>query len=145
MAIIKILPLLIPLLLSGPTTLGQPVHATANSDVNTSMLTRGTPTWGRFCDDTNCSVNCGMWVNVANTGCLQGEAARQSFLWQDPSSPSMLWWSLVVTAGPSCGCQSACQSFKTDDLEMLPPGCVALESRGESYRWIAGECPDDNC
>lgn len=34
--------------------------------------------WGQFCDDTNCQVNCGQWVDLSNSGCLANEGGRNS-------------------------------------------------------------------
>ncbi|KAI1137787.1 hypothetical protein F5Y05DRAFT_386356 [Hypoxylon sp. FL0543] len=42
-----------------------------------SRLATGT-TWAQFCDDTACSVNCGVAVDVTNPGCLAREWGRKS-------------------------------------------------------------------
>lgn len=34
--------------------------------------------WAQFCDDDACSVNCGIAVDVENTGCLANEYNRGS-------------------------------------------------------------------
>lgn len=51
--------------------------------------------WGRFCDDTYCSTNCGEWVDLANSGCLANEGGRQSLLLKSNGPDTM--FALVCT------------------------------------------------
>ncbi|OKL64026.1 hypothetical protein UA08_00104 [Talaromyces atroroseus] len=57
--------------------------------------------WAQFCDDDNCSVNCGISVNLANPGCLN-ENGRKSV---KIHGTDIMLYSLVVSPRSNCPCQ----------------------------------------
>lgn len=101
--------------------------------------------WAQFCDDTDCQDNCGMWVDIANSGCL-AQSGRNS-LNVKSNGPTVIV-GLVYSPADTCNCQTECQ-------EISQMGCWALNSTlapdTKSYRFINsgawGECDgaDNNC
>jgi hypothetical protein len=96
--------------------------------------------WVSFCDDSDCTTNCGEAVDATNPGCLN-EVGRGSFyyqggLWEDVS--------LVVSPGSDCPCQDTCFSALTVDSTA---GCYALEGveGAQSFRFIGSSCEANNC
>lgn len=93
--------------------------------------------WITFCDDTNCSKNCGMSLSINNPGCVN-QRGRGSY-WID----GVIGWdefSLIVSPDLGCPCQTKCMSGMSGDQHR----CVALheeEYKGDSYRFITGGCP----
>ncbi|GAW13591.1 hypothetical protein EKO27_g4550 [Xylaria grammica] len=95
--------------------------------------------WAMFCDDTDCSQNCGQSVQVSNPGCL-GQNGRQSILFHggDVGSGD---YSLVVSPDGNCPCQDACTTVPTDTL------CwdISQYQDAKSFRFISGHCDSNNC
>lgn len=114
--------------------------ATTHAAPANSTVTRSVKGWARFCDDANCSVNCGISVNVENPGCLI-ERGRGSVLYNGPYLGGI---ALLASPGESCGCQSSCvPHFWAISGSNT---CLNLEDNpGSSYRFIHGGCPANNC
>jgi hypothetical protein len=95
--------------------------------------------WAMFCDDTECSQNCGQSVKVSNPGCLN-ENGRQSILFHggDVGSGD---YSLVVSPSGDCPCQDTCTTVPTNNL------CwdISQYQDAQSFRFIGGHCASDNC
>ena len=112
--------------------------------------------WGQFCDDTQCSINCGISVAIDNPGCL-GEYNRNSVLFHDdelteaglglidPLYVPEVDFSLVLSPGSDCSCQVDCISNIVNTPE--GPGCYDLTGHAyaESFRFIGGSCDYNNC
>lgn len=115
--------------------------------------TNAAQAWVRFCDDDNCSENCGIWVSIDNPGCLT-EPHRRSF-YVDGTGINWDQFSLVISpVGDSyCSCQANCLSQwnindPTNYINGAQNKCYKLDElqRGGSYRWIQGGCPlETNC
>lgn len=95
--------------------------------------------WAVFCDDDNCSENCGMAVSLNNPGCLR-EPHRKSVKFH-----GKIYWShfnLIVSPDDQCSCQSNC----ADGIAGDSSHCMSLEPfQGGSYRFITAEmCNMDN-
>ncbi|KAI1119709.1 hypothetical protein F5Y10DRAFT_273821 [Nemania abortiva] len=115
-----------------------PLAAASPAD-NSLVEARATDFWAMFCDDTDCSQNCGESVRVSNPGCL-GETGRQSILFHGADVGSGDY-SLVVSPGASCPCQDACATVPTDSL------CwdISQYQDAQSFRFISGNCGSNNC
>ncbi|XDG08908.1 hypothetical protein ABKA04_008523 [Annulohypoxylon sp. FPYF3050] len=94
-------------------------------------------TWAQFCDDTNCSQNCGQSVDISNPGCLN-QNGRKSIRFHGGSSGGK---ALVVSSGGNCPCQNTCASVPSDT------GCwdISQYSGDHSFRFISGKCSSNNC
>lgn len=61
--------------------LAQSSTASPTADVSTAFPTAGADNsfaaWGQFCNDLTCD-DCGAWVDLSNSGCLEGETGRQT-------------------------------------------------------------------
>ncbi|KAI1359033.1 hypothetical protein F5Y08DRAFT_320584 [Xylaria arbuscula] len=92
-----------------------------------------------FCDDTDCSQNCGISVKVSNPGCLN-QNGRQSVLFHGADAGSGDY-SLVVSPSSDCPCQETCTSVPNDIV------CwdISQYSDAQSFRFIGGHCDSDNC
>lgn len=71
------------------------------NDTELDLLPRG-DFWAMFCDDTDCSQNCGQSVEVSNPGCLN-QNGRQSIRFHGSEFSSD--YSLVVSPSADCPCQ----------------------------------------
>lgn len=58
--------------------------------------------WGMFCDDTDCSQNCGISVKITDPGCLN-QNGRQSVLFHGADTGTGDY-SLVVSPSADCPC-----------------------------------------
>ncbi|KAJ5272565.1 hypothetical protein N7478_007690 [Penicillium angulare] len=101
--------------------------------------------WGQFCDDSDCSDNCGEWVNMADTGCLN-EGGRGSFYVRDSTVDAFF---MIASADGDCPCQTSCDGAGNDRGTGWKAGdsCHQLDSDMQSYRFVFadGTCPDDEC
>ncbi|KAI1288942.1 hypothetical protein F5Y03DRAFT_404296 [Xylaria venustula] len=93
--------------------------------------------WAQFCEDTECSQNCGSSVQVSNPGCLTGAGSR-SILFHGAGGGD---YSLVVSPTGNCPCQEACETVPTDVI------CwdISQYEDAQSFRFIGGGCDSDNC
>lgn len=61
--------------------LAQSVTASPAADVSTAFTTAQVDgpitAWGQLCNDLTCD-NCGDWVDLSNSDCLQGEVGRSA-------------------------------------------------------------------
>jgi hypothetical protein len=99
--------------------------------------------WVRFCDDDDCSENCGTWVAVTNPGCLAQHGRRSLF---HKGQDTMVYPYALVVSPPgdsSCSCQWHCVTGFGGSLDE----CHTLGEfqKGDSYRFIRGGCPDPDC
>lgn len=99
-------------------------------------------TYAQFCDDTECSENCGISVSVDNAGCLT-QKGRQSVKFH---GTNLVKADLVSSPGDTCDCQNYCY----DELVVSDgrgPGCFPLTGpSAESYRFITNQaCEMNNC
>lgn len=144
MALVAMLPILIQLATAHPTT---DLELAANTNISTAFTA-----WARFCDDTECSINCGEWVDLMNSGCLN-ERGRQSIKVKSNGPDPMV--GLVYSPGQDCNCQTEC-----GDYQGINPDCWGLNTSLSldtlSYRFInwgkfddgaGGQChgSEDNC
>lgn len=113
---------------------------------NTPGPDTGLSAWGRFCDDTDCSVNCGEWVDLSNTGCLHDERGRKSIRSKANGLPPIA--GVVYSPDDACGCQTECDDFSQEGCWVLNQTLAATTG---SYRFINakafGSCDgsEDNC
>ncbi|CAN8097300.1 unnamed protein product [Discula destructiva] len=88
--------------------------------------------WAQFCDDTDCSVDCGEWIDMTNSGCVN-ERGRQSIHVKTNGPNPMV--GLVYSPGQDCNCQTEC-----DDFDSAFPDCWHLNTTRSaeslSYRFI---------
>ena len=63
-------------------------------------------TYAQFCDDQECSVNCGESVSTDNPGCLS-ESGRGSIKFHDINIQEV---NLVSSPDSACSCQNNCNS-----------------------------------
>ncbi|KAK3681312.1 hypothetical protein B0T22DRAFT_344787, partial [Podospora appendiculata] len=93
--------------------------------------------WAQFCDDSNCSQNCGGSVQVSNPGCLN-EGGRRSIRFHGGGGGD---YSLVVSPSGNCPCQVTCTT--------VPSGVGCWDISGysgyQSFRFIGGHCSGNNC
>ncbi|TIC08076.1 hypothetical protein E3Q14_04049 [Wallemia mellicola] len=100
--------------------------------------------WAQFCDDDNCSVNCGTSVSTANDGCLEEGPNRKSVKFHGRDNPFFNRVSLVVTPHDKCSCQSQCVNSMVTGGDNDAAGCQKIPS-GVSYRFIQQSCDPNNC
>ncbi|KAK4689551.1 hypothetical protein P7C73_g576, partial [Tremellales sp. Uapishka_1] len=95
--------------------------------------------YANFFDDSACSVNGGIGVDIYNDGCL-AEGGRGSVYIPAASSGSLDNMCLVKTASDgTCSCQSEGYNF-------TPTGfCAVLDPTVQSYRFINQACAANNC
>lgn len=102
-------------------------------------------TYAQFCDDTDCSQNCGESVSVNNPGCLK-EANRHWIKFHGTNAQQA---SLVLSPGDDCACQNECinEIVAGSTVINVGPGCYSLSghSGAYSFRFIGGGCTIDNC
>lgn len=101
--------------------------------------------WVMFCDDENCSQNCGMNVSINNPGCLN-EPNRGSFYVRGVRGANT--FSLLSSPSADCPCQAGCAVPFDGTMHK----CYSLSATyifdkimGESYQFIEGLCPENNC
>lgn len=101
--------------------------------------------WGKFCSDTECSDDCGEYVDMSNGGCLNWDGAG-SFYVKDGSAAGFM---LIASKDADCPCQTDC--VEPDGGSSLAggwtTGCHKLPSGMSSWRWVRDEdgCPDNQC
>ncbi|KAI0394669.1 hypothetical protein F5Y17DRAFT_457737 [Xylariaceae sp. FL0594] len=96
--------------------------------------------WAQFCDDTQCSQNCGESVKVSNPGCLN-EGGRQSILFHGADLTSHGDFSLVVSPSGDCPCQDTCTTVPAN----FQCWDISQYSAQQSFRFIGGHCSSNNC
>ncbi|KAI1463478.1 uncharacterized protein F4812DRAFT_446287 [Daldinia caldariorum] len=117
--------------------------AAAASPLATALAENGTVEaadfWAMFCDDTECSQNCGQSVQVSNPGCLN-QNGRQSIRFHggDVGSGD---YSLVISPSGDCPCQESCSSIPTN-TECWD---ISRFQDAKSFRFIGGHCDGNNC
>jgi len=97
--------------------------------------------YANFFDDTACSVNGGIGVDIRNPGCLS-EAGRGSVYIPNDGlgTTGDNQYCLVITSGDgSCSCQNVGYDFTATGF------CKTLNPSDQSYRFISGACASDNC
>ena len=102
-------------------------------------------TFAQFCDDTACSVNCGISVSVDNPGCLN-EAGRHSILFHGDNVQPV---NLVFSPTPDCPCQNECVT----PVKCAGATCGAVQQcldlsgnmLAESFRFIGGGISNNHC
>lgn len=111
-----------------PLSLALPANETEHSAM----------TWAQFCNDDLCTKGCGISVDIANPGCLN-QNGRQSIKFHGGFSPTS--YSLVVSAGANCSCQSECTMLN----DFLPCMDISRYEWARSFRIQQGGCADNNC
>ncbi|KAI0468348.1 hypothetical protein F4859DRAFT_212178 [Xylaria cf. heliscus] len=113
--------------------------ASASPTNNTAILEDRSDFWAMFCDDTDCSQNCGQSVKVSNPGCL-GQNNRQSILFHG-SDVGTGDYALIVSPDGNCPCQDACTTVPTDSQ------CwdISQYQDAKSFRFVSGHCGNNNC
>ncbi|KAJ5115746.1 hypothetical protein N7456_000094 [Penicillium angulare] len=119
------------------------ISVPADAMESNNITARGPDPWGCFCDDSDCSENCGEWVSLTDPGCLN-EGGRGSFYVKDGGDGTHY---MIVSPSADCPCQSDCddgadQGFRKGDT------CHTLNPDNQSYRFIKGGddgCPDNEC
>lgn len=91
----------------------------------------GLSAWARFCDDTDCTVNCGEWVDLSNPGCLHEEWGRGSIRAKHNGLAPIA--GVVYSPDGACGCQTECDDFAQDGCWVLNQTRAAGTG---SYRFI---------
>ncbi|KAI1460373.1 hypothetical protein F4805DRAFT_478833 [Annulohypoxylon moriforme] len=101
-----------------------------------SGLTTGT-LWAQFCDDTACSVNCGVSVSISNPSCLGKQWDRKSV---KVHGQNFIGSYLVSSPDENCGCQNDCTSVPGTGL----PACLDLSKKAtaRSYRFQLTTCKE---
>lgn len=116
--------------------------------IRSSVLDSPVELWAQFCDDTNCTVNCGASLQVSNSACV-GESGRNSILFHhstlgiDVGNGDGSAFSLVTSLSDNCPCQSACGNY-TDTGSTY---CIDISAfnGSQSVRFISGTCVADSC
>ncbi|KAI1322912.1 hypothetical protein F5Y16DRAFT_412974 [Xylariaceae sp. FL0255] len=84
--------------------------------------------WARFCDDRNCSRNCGEPVSLDDPGCLN-EHNRSSIHFHGKAASS--------------------RSLSTPNCSAIPKAAecwdISQFSDDKSYRFIGSKCSGNNC
>lgn len=119
------------------------IYAAATLALTQTVFSSG---WAQFCDDDNCSVNCGISVSANNPGCLE-EPGRKSVKLHGTDNPFWSTVSLVITPHDSCSCQSQCMNNLASGGQYDAAGCVKLaeDANGASYRFITSSCDPNSC
>ncbi|KAI0172172.1 hypothetical protein GGR52DRAFT_573315 [Hypoxylon sp. FL1284] len=90
--------------------------------------------WAQFCDDTACTKNCGISVDVQNPNCITHEGNRKSVTFHQRDIQA---YYLVFSPGPDCDCQNDC-------LHIQPANnpCMDLTTRAkaQSFRFQVTTC-----
>ncbi|KAI1764246.1 hypothetical protein GGR53DRAFT_466514 [Hypoxylon sp. FL1150] len=97
--------------------------------------------WAQFCDDEDCSVNCGIAVDVQNEGCLAGESNRRSVWFHGATSARHF---ISFSPSGNCECEESCLQA-ADDAYIEQP-CLKLGdgNPAQSYSFKEGDCPSDH-
>lgn len=99
--------------------------------------------WAQFCDDTDCSSNCGIWVDLSNSDCLQ-ESGRRSVAIKSTGQSTEV--GLIYSPANSCDCQQQCDQFSQTGCFPLN---TSLAADTLSYRWVNiglnDACAANNC
>ncbi|KAI0841195.1 hypothetical protein F5Y06DRAFT_293683 [Hypoxylon sp. FL0890] len=101
-----------------------------------SRIATGT-IWAQFCDDTACSVNCGLAVSVNNPACLAREWGRNSIKLH---GSDFIGAYLVHSPGLNCDCQNDCTAIPG----MGTPTCMDISKNppAKSYRFQLSTCKE---
>ncbi|OTA99778.1 hypothetical protein M426DRAFT_27175 [Hypoxylon sp. CI-4A] len=93
--------------------------------------------WARFCDDEQCTQNCGQSVSVDNPGCLGREWGRRSVALH---GEDFIGAYLVHSPDEGCGCQNDCTAV----AGMGTPTCVDISQKAaaRSYRFQLTTCKE---
>ncbi|KAI1084538.1 hypothetical protein F5B20DRAFT_575861 [Whalleya microplaca] len=112
---------------TAPLTLAAPANETVAQDGY----------WAQFCNDDDCTVDCGMSVDVANPGCLN-EFGRKSIKFHGGGHHD---FAMVASPSGDCPCQRNCASIPTNTH------CwnITQFSGAQSFRFISGRCDSNNC
>ncbi|KAJ7622211.1 hypothetical protein FB45DRAFT_838405 [Roridomyces roridus] len=97
--------------------------------------------FANFFDDSACTQNGGIGVDLRNPGCL-GEAGRGSVFIPNTGLGTLddNQFCLVITSSSgSCTCQSSSNTFTATGF------CKVLNPSDQSYRFISGACGPNNC
>ncbi|CAN8103148.1 unnamed protein product [Discula destructiva] len=137
-----------------PWTSGNPIRPSLDT-LNSSFAQLGAlyGSWGRFCDDTECSVNCGIWVDLTNSGCLQESGRKSVITKSDPAAGGRINAGLVYSPANSCNCQQACDQFNNTGCHLLnttfADSTLSFRFQHDGYPRTAcltdDQQPGDNC
>ncbi|KAI8965572.1 hypothetical protein F5Y11DRAFT_344448 [Daldinia sp. FL1419] len=92
--------------------------------------------WAQFCDDTACTENCGISVDVNDSHCLKGEGPRKSIKFH---GSDFVGTYLVHSPDDSCGCQQDCT-----EVSRSAPSCIDISGNApsKSYRFQITTCKE---
>ncbi|KZP26381.1 hypothetical protein FIBSPDRAFT_855018 [Athelia psychrophila] len=97
--------------------------------------------YANFFDDSACSVNGGIGVDITNDGCLGkgGNGGRGSVYIPDNGDVASTYCLVITHGDNTCSCQNVGYNFS-------PTGfCKTLDSSDQSYRFITQACSANNC
>ncbi|KZP19323.1 hypothetical protein FIBSPDRAFT_828471 [Athelia psychrophila] len=97
--------------------------------------------YANFFDDSACSVNGGIGVDITNDGCLGkgGNGGRGSVYIPDNGDVASTYCLVITHGDNTCSCQNVGYNF-------TPTGfCKTLDPTDLSYRFITQACSADNC
>ncbi|KAK5172553.1 uncharacterized protein LTR77_002673 [Saxophila tyrrhenica] len=100
-------------------------------------------TFAQFCNDLLCNEGCGIAVDVNNPGCLT-QFGRKSIKFTGKNFNTV---NLIASPGSTCDCQTYCEGAIVQNAIFQQDNCFVIRSDpvAQSFRFIDGGCPDDQC
>ncbi|KAI1332119.1 hypothetical protein F5Y16DRAFT_358573 [Xylariaceae sp. FL0255] len=103
--------------------------------------------WVHFCDDEDCSENCGIGVALSNPGCLNEPHRKSLYVVDTQGSPGTNFWA-ALSHEKNCPCQDQCIALPIITHTFTRQGCFNIKEYqwAHSWRFLNDVCFEaDNC
>jgi hypothetical protein len=130
------------LLLNTKPVFGTPTTPTPDSGTDSEKF--GSNQWAQFCNDDNCSEDCGIWVDMYNPGCLTEHGRRSVHIRAGGEEAGS--FNVIYSPDDQCTCQNHCD----DVTSFAQGGCyiIANDTTASSFRFISQQgqgCHANQC